>query len=274
MSGQYNYIVVVLSKVNQLSHIKFRFFKLMSKNSDSSVLEERDSSSNMDEVSFLLKIGHELKTPIHGIGGITKFLNSNWESLDDKTRRECIVKISEASDSLNDLLDSLLNRTDGKNTIELSLKKSNLIEVTKLATSECRNFYVQEKDIKISFKTSLDEFFITFDQLWYQRLLINLICNAINYSDKGEIVVEVAKRAIDGEDKCIISVKDEGFGIPESELKSIFEPFNRSSRKTELKKGIGLGLAICREIVDAHKGTIRAVNNEGAGATIEIILSI
>ena len=99
--------------------------------------------------------------------------------------------------------------------------------------------------------------------------MTNLLTNSLNYSDKGTITVNIGSKIIKNAEHLIISVIDEGVGIPESELASIFTPFNRSSRTNESTEGSGLGLSICREIVQAHGGIITAMNNDKIGSTVE-----
>ena len=94
--------------------------------------------------------------------------------------------------------------------------------------------------------------------------------NAINYSINGIITVTLVQNS----KECIISIQDEGIGILNEELDSIFTPFNRGSNKDNTGDGTGLGLTICREIVEAHNGYIKAFNNDGVGATVEFLIPI
>ena len=138
----------------------------------------------------------------------------------------------------------------------------------------CQNLYVSKNEIEIKFQTELSECFSIADSFWYGQILTNLISNAVNYSKKGEITVTFSINIINNIDYCVISVQDEGIGIPEKELDTIFQPFNRGSGENMYFKGTGLGLAICQEIIEAHNGTISASNNESAGATMKMSIPI
>ena len=134
-----------------------------------------------------------------------------------------------------------------------------------------KNLHAKNSNINIELECSMDQFFANVDEFWYRQLLTNLISNSINYSDNDSstITIKLALEQADKCNKCIVSVKDQGIGIPESELKTIFEPFTRGSKKNNYSKGTGLGLTICKEIVETHGGTILALNNSDVGTTIK-----
>jgi CheY-like chemotaxis protein len=111
---------------------------------------------------------------------------------------------------------------------------------------------------------------IEFDPVKMRRVFEELILNANDYSGKGPIEIHLE---LDG--KCIkISVKDRGIGIPENELKLIFDPLYIGSRTKSSAGGKGMGLAIVHGAIMGHKGSVRAYNNSEVGSTIEIILPI
>ena len=237
-------------------------------------LEESTRESKKNEVSFLLKLSHELKTPIHGIRGISSYLNENWDQLDDITRRKSLSAILDASEGLTTLVDSLLSRTDDQEKIIFSFVKLDLVATTKKAVEICKNLHINRSDLTITLENTVDECWTIADPFWYGQLLTNLLSNSINYSKNGAITLKFKQEKINGIDSCTISVQDEGIGIPETELTNIFVPFNRGSRKDTYTKGTGLGIAICREIVEAHGGTITASNNQTIGSTVEFSIPI
>ena len=108
----------------------------------------------------------------------------------------------------------------------------------------------------------------------YRQLLTNLLSNSINYSDQGTILVKFTATKVNDVDSYIVSVSDEGVGIPDEELRNIFIPYNRGSVKNSYNEGTGLGLAICQEIVEGHGGTISASNNQEIGSIVEFIIPI
>lgn len=232
-------------------------------------LEELTRESQENEISFLLKLGHELKTPIHGINGISSYLNENWDQLDDSTRRKSVDAILSASEELAEMVDSLLSRINNQEQIIFNFIELDLVATTKKAIKTCKNLHINRNDLEITLESTVAQCWTIADPFWYGQLLTNLLSNSINYSKNGVITVKLKPEKINGIDHCTVSVQDEGIGIPETELTSIFTPFNRGSRKDMYAEGIGLGLTICREIVEAHGGTITALNNQTIGSTIK-----
>ena len=103
------------------------------------------------------------------------------------------------------------------------------------------------------------------------QALGNLLSNAIKYTPKdGVVAVEIAEQA----DMLTIAVRDTGPGIEPGEIDQIFEPFYRSSSDTRFPQGMGLGLSIAREIVNAHGGQINVQSQRGQGSRFEILLTI
>ncbi len=238
---------------------------------------DKNNLSNTNEenrVSFLLKLCHELKSPIHGIGGISEYLCDNWDNLDDDTRRKSVSAICNANKNLSRLVDSLLNNKYSQKKIEFNFIKLDLIEATKATINVYKDLYINKNNIKIKLETKIDQCFSMVDRFWYGQLLTNLLANAVNYSKGGTITVKFSINKINQIDNYVVCVHDEGVGIPNIELDTIFNPFNRGSRGKLHHDGTGLGLSICREIVEAHNGTISASNNQKIGATFKFSIPI
>jgi signal transduction histidine kinase len=108
------------------------------------------------------------------------------------------------------------------------------------------------------------------DPLRMQQVLRNVLANAIKFSPKGSAIHLQGR--IDSRGQVHVEVRDEGPGIPEAELESIFEAFVQSSKTKDGSGGTGLGLAICRKIVEAMGGRIFARNREPRGASFHIVL--
>ncbi|MCU0640305.1 MAG: ATP-binding protein, partial [Candidatus Krumholzibacteria bacterium] len=102
------------------------------------------------------------------------------------------------------------------------------------------------------------------------KAFANLIDNALKFS-RAEFPIYITARVSNGE--AIVEIRDGGIGIPAGDLERIFEKFYRAERPRRTA-GIGLGLSICRGIIEAHGGTIRASNNDDAGAAMTIILPL
>ena len=232
---------------------------------------EKDLDFNQDEnsVPYLSKLGHELKTPIHGIQGLAEYLMNNWDATNAETQKKCIESIHEASVRLMELVNTISSDNYNQESIGFNFAKTNLVDVIKTTVDNFRNVHLLNKSIELELNIHIDDFISDIDEFWCQQLLTNLLVNSLNYSSKGTISVDVRPKVLEDIEYLVISVADEGVGIPESELASIFAPFNRGSRTNVITKGSGLGLSICREIVQAHGGAIAATNNEKIGSTVE-----
>lgn len=233
-------------------------------------IEENLSVENNEEkVAYFLKVVHELKTPIHGIQGLAEYLLNNWDDTNTKTQKECINSILEASQRLSELSSSLTIEKFNQSSIGFNFTKIDLVDATKKVVNHFKSTYLLDSKISLKLQINIDSFIVDADELWYEQLLMNLLVNAFNYSKDGVISVGVSSKKIHDKEYLITSIADEGVGIPEPELNSIFNPYNRSSRTDSNTQGTGLGLSICREIIQAHNGIITAVNNKKAGSTIE-----
>jgi signal transduction histidine kinase len=155
------------------------------------------------------------------------------------------------------------------------LKKSpddflSVIEHTKIELSAL----LYEHGITLNTKVLTENTNATFDKQRMIQVLINLISNSIKFSPKGsEICVTVMEgRSSGGADVLRCSVGDEGPGLPQDELETVFEKFTQSSDTKSGAGGTGLGLPICREIVKAHGGSICAENRQSKGALFSFVV--
>jgi signal transduction histidine kinase len=170
---------------------------------------------------------------------------------------------------LNDLLD-LAKLESGKITFEF--KPTDFRLLINLMVDEC-NSLASEKNLTVRCEHNETKGKIVLDADKIKQVLRNILNNAIKFSPKGGTIdISIFKK----DDSVVVSVRDQGAGIPEDELESIFDKFYQSSKTRTGAGGTGLGLAICQEIMTAHKGRIWAVNNpdKGANFLFEIPLSL
>lgn len=227
-----------------------------------------------NNTSFFSKVSHELKTPVHGIKGLAEYLRNNWKILDEKTKKLCMDDIFESACTLEDTIKKLFQLANfSNNNINFHFEKVNLIKVVK-AVVERNNLFITDKNSVNLFLDCEDkEININIDQFWIKQLVSNLINNALKHSHATNIKVKINSESNLNSKGLIISVIDDGIGIPSKELDSIFEAFKQGSNINESLKGSGLGLAICREIVAAHGGEIWARNNKTGGTNVSFSLS-
>ncbi|MFD1849712.1 ATP-binding protein [Oceanobacillus bengalensis] len=245
-----------------------RFFRITL---ESKQLAEKLQLENQRKDEFLVNTSHELRNPLHGISNITQTL------LDDKTnplkdeqkqRLSTLVNISKRmSFMLNDLLD--VTRLKEK-TLQLHLKRTHIqsvvagvIDMTKLMT--------EGKPVQLQIHIPDTFPAVLADENRLIQILFNLIHNAIKFTDKGTITV----RATIAKEMAHIHIEDTGIGIQESELNKIFDPYEQAAINAERASGgFGLGLNICKQLVELQNGTLRVQSTKGEGSVFTFTLPI
>jgi signal transduction histidine kinase len=183
--------------------------------------------------------------------------------------RETFKEIQDSGDRLlrliNDLLD-LSKLEAGKMNFEMA--NNDLIILVNTVIKELR-LLIGQKNLSINVVTDMPKLLLTMDATRIGQVIRNLLSNSIKFTPAGKSINVVAA----SEDEYIVlQVCDQGIGIPEDELQSIFDKFVQSSKTKTGAGGTGLGLSICKEIIIAHKGIIYAENNPEGGAKFIIKL--
>ena len=208
-------------------------------------------------------IAHELNNPLTTIGGYAELLS---ERLADTPSADGIDIIAQEADRCRAIAQGLLNFAHQTDNDSASFDLNALIQ----GVFDLRAYDLRAADIalKADLADGLSEVVGDYNQI--QQVIYNLIENAFDALQEnggGEITVTTGE---DGE-QVYVRVEDTGPGIPSSMLKRIFEPFATTKERGE---GVGLGLSICRQILDLHGGTIRAENSAGAGAVFTVTLPV
>ncbi|MFZ5829598.1 MAG: ATP-binding protein [Planctomycetota bacterium] len=230
------------------------------------VEEQRQAAeaANRSKSEFLANISHELRTPLHGICSYARFGRDEVDSAQREELLDYFVHVEQCADTLlrlvNDLLD-LSKLEAGK--MRFDLRHAQLAELAISVVDEVSSICA-ERNVTIEFVPPDEQAEVLVDPDRIKQVLRNLVSNAVKFSPEGSRVV-VRLRSVGR--ACLLSVCDEGPGIPESELEAIFDKFVQSSKTKSGSGGTGLGLAICREIVQGHQGRIWAENNPDHGAT-------
>jgi len=224
---------------------------------------------------FLVNVSHELKTPLNVIFATAQLFNMycNSGSLDEK--KDSMLKYIDSIKQNSYRLSKIINNIVDLSKIEagffkLNLSNNNIVEVVEEIVMSVTNL-TESKGLNIIFDTNVEEKNIACDTEKIERIVLNLISNAIKFSDIGdEIVVEVK----DKNEFVEISVRDNGIGIEEKNLDMIFDRFKQVdkslSRNTE---GTGIGLSLVKSIVELHGGTIYVESEYGIGSKFTVRLS-
>lgn len=246
------------------SSVTVRFQKQMQIAEDTRAQMEKEHLKS----SLLRSISHDFRTPLTGIMGDCSLL-AEAEEMDDRTRRELAGEIQEQAVWLIKMMENILNMTKIENG-QLYINKQP--EVVDDIVYEAATHVIGLRD-KRDFQVELPKELVvaSLDGPMMVQVLINLLDNAMKHTECGNMIrVSVIYK----EEKVYFKVEDDGDGIEEEFLPYIFDEFvTQSEARADRQRGIGLGLAICKAVVEAHGGEIYAKNREEGGACIEFWLN-
>ena len=227
--------------------------------------------SQQSQRDFVANVSHELKTPLTSIRGFSQAILDGTADKPEELRHAAEV-IHEESERMSRLVVALLDlaRLDS-GTVEF---RKDPFDLSGLLEDLVEKFTPLAQEQQIEIRVEVDPLpLIEGDSDWLSQVFINLFDNAIKFSNPGG---EVVIRATQEDKQACIIVEDSGPGIPEEDLKRIFERFYQvdQSRSGSESRGAGLGLAIAREIVKAHKGEIYADSKPGNGSVFVVKLPL
>ncbi len=225
---------------------------------------------NQAHIDFVSTVSHELRTPLTSIKGFADTLLTAGNNLSEEQRTRFISIIKSQIDRLTRLVENLL--TVSKLEAKRSRTIYKAVDIKTLANSVLCSIQHKTKKhkIEVDILPNLPPVWADADKL--EQVMMNLIDNAVKYSNPGTTVNISAKFLENDIEKIEIKVKDEGFGIPKKFLPKIFTKFSRIDNPlTRQVQGTGLGLYITKSLVESMKGNIKAESNE-IGSTFTIIL--
>jgi len=218
---------------------------------------------------FLNIVSHELKTPLTAMMAYIDILDDSGEHLTEEEKQSLSV-IKRNANNLKMLIGNILEiaRMDaGK--FELTKEKIDLKEIIETSLEDIK-ILAEQKNLKLITKIG-NVGRVNVDPERIKEIINNLVSNAIKFTEKGSITVDVTKK----EENVKISVEDTGVGIPEEHLKDLFKAFYQVDASISRKYGgTGLGLAITKKIAEAHGGKIEVTSIKGKGTKFTITLPI
>jgi signal transduction histidine kinase len=220
--------------------------------------------------AFVANVSHELKTPLASIKLLTENLLLQ-DNIEKKVYREFLKDINDEIDRLNNIVTELLSLVDlDKNKLKLDLQITYLNYILEKIIEQL-NPLAKEKNIKLIFEER-DRIQIKIDKNKIKQAVINIVHNAIKYSDEGS-VVKIALYT--DKNYATIKISDNGYGIPKESLPYIFDRFYRVDKARSRKTGgTGLGLSISKQIINMHHGTINVKSRVGRGTTFYVKIPI
>lgn len=238
---------------------------------------EAANRANASKSAFLSNMSHDIRTPMNAIVGFSAIASAH---LDDKERvADCIAKITASGRHLLSIINEVLDMS------RIESGKIKLLEKRVRLSVILRDFMdmmleqANAKDLRLSLKTGdLLHDYVYADEAKLQRVLLNLVGNAVKFTPAGgEVFICVSeKQQADPEyGNYIISVRDTGIGMSSEFLPHVFEPFEREETSTVSRvEGTGLGMPITKNLVEMMGGTIRVESEQGKGSTFTIELPL
>lgn len=267
-----------------LTHENLNFLKLIS-TQISLALERQHLANEQQEIllesekekmrgNLLRAISHDLRTPLTGILGASSAIIENKDKFTEPLKLQLLTDIKEDSEWLIRMVENLLSVTRiDEGTMKVNKVPEAVEEIAATAVRRIRKRFPQQ-EIQITVPEEL--LLVPMDGKLIEQVLINLMENAIRHSGKiTPIMVNVLSKDKD----VVFEVRDQGIGIKKERLNNLFNPFDGSkvsqgNAPIDAKRGLGIGLSICKTIIAAHNGTISGENNETDGAVFRFTLPI
>jgi len=217
---------------------------------------------------WMAGISHDLRTPLSSIQGYGHMLESDKYSYSKNELQEIGKVIREKSDYMVDLVDDFSLVFQLKNSA-LTLQKTS-VELNQFVRKTVKRFQrdLTMRDYSFTFEPSTDTY-VLIDPKWFERVLDNLLFNAVKHNPKNtKIKVKIKKH----DDSAIIDITDNGTGMEQEFLEKLFDRYYRGISTKERTEGEGLGMSIAKAIVDLHDGHIKVASEKAIGTTISITL--
>ena len=272
-----NWVLFGVVSVGLLVLFLSDLFYMLYLNKRLQITARKAESANKAKTDFLSTMSHDIRTPMNAIIGLTSIAEKNTG--DEESTKESLRKIGLASNHLltliNDILD--ISKVESGN-LKLSPLTFSIVETVENLVNISQPM-IKEKNIDFSFHINqMEKEYIYTDQLRLNQIFINILSNAIKYTEPGGRVgvnLREEESAIPGCIRLTYVVEDTGIGMSPEFMESMYTPFSRQvdSRVNSIQ-GTGLGLAITKQMVELLGGTIDCQSEQGKGTTFTVALDI
>lgn len=237
--------------------------------------QQEELSKVIEQKDRLIDVcGHEIRGPIHSGALITQNLIDEWKILTEEEKLERIKIVWAANKKVELIAENLFGASSSRhNTLKLKIKKSNVKEIIQREINLFENAGLLYNN-KAALIVPEGESFETYcDPIYISQVIANLLSNAAKFTDNGLITIKLQKLQDGNISLFQVDVIDTGVGIPQDQVKNIFNFAEQSSKTKGHYYGLGIGLSLCKEIVTKHGGKIWADNNKnGKGAIVSFVI--
>lgn len=230
--------------------------------------------ANQAKSDFLSHMSHDIRTPMNAIVGYAALLGQNADKVDKV--KNYTQKIQASSQHLlgliNDVLDMSVIEKGNVKITESKFAIAELIQeivdiIKPLAESKEQKFDIHSYGV--------DECMVTGDKTRIRQILLNLLSNSVKYTQQEGCIILTISKDIKDDNRLWFEVRDNGIGMSEEFMQTMFEPFTREDNSsTRTVQGTGLGMAITKKLVDMMEGTIQAESYQGAGTIMKVSLQV
>jgi signal transduction histidine kinase len=243
-------------------HIYFRNLAQLEKANEDLSLAQKQKERILNTVA------HDLRSPINNIAGLCQLMMADNQF--SAEQKELIAMVVHATESSQSLIKDLLHNNDAlhypgaSNKVDLVLFMEECVSLLRLTAVE--------KNIQVETTYSARELPINIDKKRIERVITNLVNNAIKFSGPNSAVSITVEKELN---QALICIADKGIGIPKEYHDKIFDMFTPAKRKgTAGETSFGMGLSICKQIIEEHKGTIAMESEEGKGTSFFVRLPL
>ena len=225
---------------------------------------------------FLATVAHDLRTPLTTIRGHAQILRrriTRANPVPDSRLGDGLAKIETTTTKMSAMINELLDVTLLELGEQLTLEREP-IDLVALARRAAAEYQQTTERHRIRVEAAETEVVGLWDGARLERVIDNLVNNAVKFSPEGGEVVITVARPDDASNWAALAVQDQGFGIPVEDLPRIFGRFHRGQNVAERIAGIGIGLVGVRKIVELHGGTVAVASREGTGSTFTVRLPL
>jgi signal transduction histidine kinase len=236
------------------------------------VTERRQAEENLRRANeakdeFLGMISHELRTPITTVYGGARLLRSRVGEINEQARAELLRDIEHEADRLRRIVEDLLVLSRLELDAQVPTEPVLLQRLLDKATEACHR---RQRDVSLEIESGLPP--VAADPTYLEQVLRNILSNAEKYTPDGAPIDIHAGRYEKAE--AIVRIIDHGPGVDEEELPHLFDRFYRAERSSKSATGAGIGLTVCKRLIEAQGGRVWATTQEGNGLEIAFTLPL